>query len=119
MGRVNNLPLLIEVMQMDISKLNTRIKLITNKVVNGAEDQQAIEVWAGKSSVNRTEFYDSYQTGLIPQIVFMLRLSAYKLSLVTDESGEKRYASQIEYDGMIYNVVRAYETDDFIEITCS
>ena len=105
-------------MSINPGKLNKRITLIANKVVDGEVTPQTVTVWAEKSSVKRTEFYTSYQSGLNPQIVFNLRLSAYKLSLVIEDSGEKRYASQVTFDGTTYNIIRTYETDDMVELVC-
>ena len=103
---------------MNIGKLNKRISLITNKVVGGEVILQTIIVWACKKSVKQSEFYASYQVGLNLQMVFEVRTSAYKLSLVTDDTGEKRYAAQVTYDGTTYNIIRTYELDDTVEIVC-
>lgn len=105
-------------MKVNVNKLNKRITLVTNSVINGEIMPHSVEVWACKKSITRSEFYTSYQSGLAPQIIFQLRLSAYKLSQVADENGEKRYASSIVYEGTTYNVIRTYEDNDMVELTC-
>lgn len=106
-------------MKIDTGKMNKKIKLITSDYVGNDPVPKEVTVWAEKKSVNRNEFYTSYQSGLIPQVIFKIRAKAYKLSLVTDPDNTKRYANTVIFDGMYYNVIRTYEEDEVVELTCS
>jgi head-tail adaptor len=103
---------------VNAGKLNKRIVLVTSKIVEGEIVQQEVTVWAGISSITRTEFYVSQQSGMNPQIVFAVRSSAYKLSKVIDDDNSIRYATSVKYNGVIYNIIRTYEHDNLIEIVC-
>lgn len=100
-------------------KFDKKITLITH-VASGIDvSPRTKDVWACKESVKRDEFYTSYQSGLKPQIVFKIRVSAYRLSETTDQDGTAKYASQIVFKGTTYDIVRTYETDNLIELVCS
>jgi hypothetical protein len=99
-------------------ELNKRITLVTNKIVNGEVIPQQVIVWANKSSVKRSEFYASYQVGLSPQTTLTIRQSAYELSAYIDADGIKHYASMVKIGAAEYNIIRTYETDDFVELIC-
>lgn len=64
-------------------------------------------VFAEKKSVKRTEFYQAQSSGYKPEI-------AFELSDSIDYDGQ----SEIEYKGITYKVLRAYETGTKIEIIC-
>lgn len=64
-------------------------------------------VFAEKKSIKRTEFYQAQSSGYKPEIVF-------ELSDRIDYDGQQ----EIEHEGVIYKVLRTYETGTKIEIVC-
>ena len=66
------------------------------------------EVFAGRQSVKRSEFYQAVATGLKPEIVFIIRTVEYNSEPL------------LKYGTKMYNIIRAYEKDtEFIELVCS
>jgi len=66
------------------------------------------QVFANKTSVKRSEFYQAQAAGLKPEVVFEVRLIDYE--------GEKK----VMYEGEEYNVIREYTKDgEIIELICN
>lgn len=66
------------------------------------------QVFANKTSVKRSEFYQAQAVGLKPEIVLEVRLIDYE--------GEKK----LSYEGEEYNVIREYSKDtENIELICN
>lgn len=58
-------------------------------------------------SVRQSEYYEAYNAGFTPQIMFVL-------TLASDYHGERK----LEYEGKIYDIIRTFETEEGgIEIT--
>jgi SPP1 family predicted phage head-tail adaptor len=65
------------------------------------------DVFADKQSVGRNEFYQAMQTGLRPEVVFVI--------MSVDYSGE----SQLTYNAKTYDIIRSYSKDDErVELVC-
>lgn len=62
-------------------------------------------VYATVKSIGQSEFYQAQSSGLKPELKFTV-------SLYTDYNG----AQEIEYDGVIYKVLRTYQAGDALEI---
>ena len=62
--------------------------------------EEKIDVFAIKSSVNRSEFYDAGQIGLKPQACFTVRITDYH-----DEE-------ELEADGERWSIYRTYDRVD-------
>ena len=90
-----------------------RIKLRTITTTHDADGfaiQTATskEVWADRHSVTRTEFYAAQGSRVRTDIGFTVKLADY--------SGQ----TEIEYKGIIYDVVRSFELDlDTVDLTCA
>lgn len=83
------------------------------------EKRQEIPIFVREKSATRSEFYEAMRQGITVRIMFEARIEDFELSahMVGDR---KEYASQIEYDGAVYDIVRTYKTDkSMIEIICS
>ena len=66
------------------------------------------DVFVGKKSVTRSEFYTGLQAGIDLSSMFIMRCCDYH--------GEP----MIQYNGVTYKVIRAYTSDDeWIELVCS
>lgn len=83
------------------------------------ENKERIPVFVEEKSATRSEFYEALRSGINIKLVLELRQEDWELSSRM-ESGKKHYATQIEYDGDIYNIVRTYKSDKAkIELICS
>ncbi len=104
--------------------MNEEATLIVNTVSKGSngfpvKSQKEIPIWVKEKSATRTEFYDAYRAGITVKTVFETRQEDFDLSAHT-EDGRKEYATQIKYDGNLYDIVRTYRKDKAsIEIVCS
>jgi SPP1 family predicted phage head-tail adaptor len=66
------------------------------------------QVFANKTSIKRTEFYQAHAAGLKPETVFEVRLIDYE--------GEKK----LSHEGEEYNVIREYSKDgEIVELICN
>lgn len=86
----------------------TLIDEVYNKDENGIsrKTETAVEVYAQKKSVSRSEFFDGGRNGLNPEFEFDV--------FAGDYDGQR----VIEYDGKRYGVYRTYAPDDsdYIEL---
>ena len=64
------------------------------------------KVYANKESVSQTEHYQASAQGLKADIKLKIREKSY--------NGE----IQIEYDDIIYNIIRTHEANGEVELTC-
>ena len=64
-------------------------------------------VYAMKKGVGRKEFYDAHNVGLKPEIVFKIR------------SADFTNHDIVRYGGVIYSVIRSYESGEFTELVVS
>lgn len=65
------------------------------------------QVYADRRSVRQSEFYQAMQTGLRPEIMFVVRSEEY--------GGETR----VRYCGRDYTVIRTYDTGEYTELVCT
>ena len=83
------------------------------------ENAEKIPNYVMEKSAARTEFYEALRSGITVKMILETRQEDWELSAHM-VGGKKQYATQIEYDGAVYDIVRAYKTDSsMIEITCS
>lgn len=83
------------------------------------EKRKEIPVFVREKSATRTEFYEALRSGIAIKIVLETRLEDWEMSAHM-VGGKKEYATQIEYDGSIYDIVRTFKNDkSMIEIICS
>lgn len=83
------------------------------------ENEWNTEVYAEKKSVKRSEYYESMRAGIKVNLVVEMRQEDFKLSAHETENGVK-YADKLEFDGVIYEILRTYETGKAkIELVCS
>lgn len=83
------------------------------------EKEEKIPIYVMEKSAARTEFYEALRSGITVKMILETRQEDWELSAHM-VGGKKQYATQIEYDGAVYDIVRAYKTDrSMIEITCS
>ena len=82
------------------------------------EKTQKIPIYVREKSTTRTEFYEALRSGISIKTVLETRLEDWELSAHM-VAGKKEYATQIEYDGSVYDIVRTYKNDkSMIEIIC-
>ena len=82
-------------------------------------DVMEAPIFVREKSATRAEFYEALRNGVKIKTVLETRQEDWEQSarLV---SGKKEYASQIKYDGAVYDIVRAYKNDkSMVEIICS
>lgn len=83
------------------------------------EVKKKIPVYVREKSVMRAEFYEALRSGITVKIILETRQEDWELSAHT-VGGKKEFASRIEYDGSVYDIVRTYKNDkSMIEIICS
>lgn len=83
------------------------------------EKRGEIPIYVREKSVTRTEFYEALRSGITIKTVLEVRAEDWEQSAHM-VSGKKEYATQIEYDGCLYDIVRTYRNDKaMIELICS
>lgn len=104
--------------------MNEEAKLL---IVTNSKDEdgypvahkQEIPVFVREKSVTRAEFYEALRSNVQVKIILEARQEDWELSAHM-VGRKKEYASQIEYDGAVYDIVRTYKSDkSLIEIICS
>lgn len=82
-------------------------------------EKQGIPIYVREKSVTRAEFYEALRSNVQIKIILETRQEDWELSAHM-VGKKKEYASQIEYDGSVYDIVRTYKSDkSMIEIICS
>ncbi len=80
---------------------------------------QEIPVFVREKSAARMEFYEALKAGIKVKLVLETRAEDWEQSAHI-VSGKKEYASQIAYDGAVYDIVRTYKRGkSMAEIICS
>lgn len=99
-----------------------RLLVVTNtKDEDGfpIEKKSEIPIFVREKSATRTEFYEALRSGVSIKTVLETRLEDWEQSAHM-VAGKKEYATQIEYDGSVYDIVRTFRNDKaMIEIICS
>lgn len=88
---------------------------------DGSFKENSYPVYVSEESVKRQEFYASYQAGMNPIIVFNVNYLEFEETKHIDKDTKKPlYATQIEFDGALYDIIRTYriKNSDNIELTC-
>lgn len=96
------------------------LKSIKGKDADGYDSEitTETEVFLEKKSVRRTEHYSAMQAGMKPSVIFRLRLPDYELTRSV-ENGKETFATKVQYDGVVYDILRVYAEDtEYIELTC-
>lgn len=86
------------------------LRQVAYDIVDGYETETSADtvIWAGKRSVNRSEFYQATQAGYKADVIFSVYAFEY--------NGEE----QVVFNDVVYDVVRTYQaTLDIIELTCT
>lgn len=97
------------------------LAVINKKDDDGFAVQKKLEIpiFVNEKSATRTEFYEALRAGVKIKTVLETRQEDWELSART-VSGKKEYATQLKYDGAIYDIVRTFKNDkSMIEIICS
>lgn len=83
------------------------------------KETQEIPIYVKEKSATRSEFYEALRSNIRVKMILETRQEDWELS--AHIVGEKKeYASKIEYDGAVYDIVRTYKSDkSMIEIVCS
>lgn len=99
-----------------------KLLVVTNeKDEDGFPVEKSIEipVYVREKSATRTEFYEALRSGISIKTVLETRQEDWEQSAHM-VGGKKEYATQIRYDGSVYDIVRTYKNDkSMIEIVCS
>lgn len=78
-----------------------------------------IPVFVREKSATRSEYYEALRSGITIKTVLEMRQEDWELSAHMT-AGKKEYATKIEYDGSVYDIVRTYKNDkSMIEVICS
>lgn len=81
--------------------------------------KKEIPIYVNEKSATRAEFYEALRTGIKVKTVLETRQEDWELSAHMVD-GKREYATRIEYDGSVYDIVRTYKSDkSMIEIICS
>lgn len=89
------------------------ITLITITTEGAERIKTVTAVFAEKKSIGRSEFYAAYAVGAKPSIIFAVHKEDYQ-----EATQKGQLASQIEFEGAVYNILRTFEKDGEIELTC-
>ena len=83
------------------------------------ERNAEILIYVKEKSVARSEFYEARRSDIKIKAVLETRQEDWEMS--AHMIGKKKeYATQIEYDGAVYDIIRTYKNDkSMIEIICS
>ncbi len=88
---------------------NQKIKLgkVTESLSYGEpiQDITWTEVYANKRSVRQSEYYEAANLGLKPELVFEVNSFEYDVH------------EKIQYDGKTFEILRAYEKGEIVELT--
>lgn len=99
-----------------------KLLIVTNeKDDDGFPVEKSIEIpiYVREKSATRTEFYEALRSGISIKTVLETRQEDWEQSAHM-VGGKKEYATQIRYDGSVYDIVRTYKNDkSMIEIVCS
>ncbi|MDF2877994.1 MAG: hypothetical protein K0S30_1090 [Clostridia bacterium] len=91
--------------------------LLWETVVNGELVGKSQPVFVSEGSVTRQEFYVAQQSGMNPSIVFTLNTIDYDLTKHLEQDTNKPlYATKIQVDGAVYDIIRTYKPKDSEEI---
>lgn len=83
------------------------------------EEKKEIPIYVNEKSATRSEFYEALRSDIRIKTVLETRQEDWESSSHMVD-GKKEYASKIEYDGSVYDIVRTYKSDkSMIEIICS
>ena len=76
-------------------------------------------VYVTEKSATRSEYYAALQAGIQIKLVLEMRLEDWEQTAHLS-GNRKEYATQLEYDGAVYDILRTYRTDKAkIEIICT
>jgi len=97
--------------------------LIYDALINEILTTIETDVFLKKKSVSGTEFYKAVQSGITPSITFETRTIDFELTRHLEKDTNKPlYATQVKYDGAVYDIIRTYDkpnVDDITVIVCS
>ena len=83
------------------------------------ENKEEKPIYVREKSATRMEYYEALRSGITIKIVLETRQEDWEQSAHM-VGNKKEYATQIEYDGSIYDIVRTFKNDkSMIEIICS
>ena len=97
-------------------------------VVKNAKDKDGLRrkasqknnpVYVTEKSATRSEYYAALQAGIQIKLVLEMRLEDWEQTAHLS-GNRKEYATQLEYDGAVYDILRTYRADKAkIEIICT
>ena len=88
-------------------------QLIYNKVTGKVIENVITDIYAEKTDVYGQEFHLSYQSGLKVQYAFKVNKYDFEASEHSDpNTGKAKYASEIKYNGAVYNIIRHQNIKD-------
>lgn len=83
------------------------------------ENEKEIPIYVQEKSATRSEYYEAMRSGVTVKTVLETRQEDWEQS-VHLVGNKKEYASQIKYDGSVYDIIRTYRTGkSLIELVCS
>ena len=86
------------------------------------ESVEETEIFAGKKSVSRTEFYEALRSGRKASVIFVVDPDDFKLSqrkIRINGSVKKIRATKVIHEDIRYRIIREYQTDlHTLELTC-
>lgn len=80
------------------------------------------EIFAGKKSVSRTEFYEAIRSGRKASVIFTVDPDDLKLAwrdIQVNGSAKRVRATKVTHEGIQYRIIREYQKSPYsIELTC-
>ena len=78
-----------------------------------------VVVYVEEKEVVRAEFYEAMRSGITVKKILKVRAEDFEMSKHSDDTGNIAYATEIEYDGESYKIVRTFSRGKSqIELTC-
>ena len=94
-------------------------ELSQNKNGFPIKTDNTVDVFAEEKEIVRSEFYEAMRSGITVKKILRVRLEDYELSKHLNNDGKTEYATEIEYDGERYKIIRAYgKGKSKLELTC-
>ena len=104
-----------------MGNIKNEIITIITKIPDGINVvERRTETFAERLSATRQEFYAAYKRGLYPREVFKVDRMEYESCIEADSANKPYYPTDIIYDGMNYQIIRAYSINHGheTELTC-
>ncbi len=103
----------------EIALVKTKKHIETDKSGREKIEYASREVFCYEKSVGMSEYYRAQSAGTKVSIIIGIRKDEYDESIITREDGKRVRPSEVEKDGILYKIERAYKIpeSDIMEFT--